>query len=136
LTDLVVDASVALSWVLPDEFESAAERLFERAVMSRLHVPAHFYAEVGNVLLQSHKRGRILIEDLEEARRALRRLQWVTVDLDRDVIWTRAMTRAHDRGLTLYDGLYLDLAIARDLPLATFDRGLRRAAEAEGVALA
>jgi len=38
--------------------------------------------------------------------------------------------------LTLYDALYLELALRLNLPLATFDGALRRAAEAEGVRLA
>jgi len=44
---------------------------------------------------------------------------------------TRAMAREH--GLTACDGSYLDLAIRRALPLATFDGALRRAAERAGV---
>jgi predicted nucleic acid-binding protein len=37
--------------------------------------------------------------------------------------------------LTIYDACYLELALRRTLPLATLDRELRRAAEAEGVPL-
>ena len=37
--------------------------------------------------------------------------------------------------LTLYDAAYLELALRLRLPLATFDKALCRAAEAEGVRL-
>lgn len=39
----------------------------------------------------------------------------------------------HD--LSVYDGLYLDLALRRRASLATFDRRLRAAAEGEGIAV-
>ena len=35
--------------------------------------------------------------------------------------------------LTMYDAIYLELAIRRDLPLATLDDKLRRAASQAGV---
>jgi predicted nucleic acid-binding protein len=38
-------------------------------------------------------------------------------------------------GLSAYDAAYLALALAARLPLATFDRRLRDAAKAEGVAV-
>ena len=40
-----------------------------------------------------------------------------------------------DYGLTAYDAAYLDLAMREDLPLATFDSRLRRAARKAGVTL-
>ena len=45
------------------------------------------------------------------------------------------MTLARDRKLTVYDAAYLQLARREALPLATLDRGLEKAAIAEGVAL-
>lgn len=41
--------------------------------------------------------------------------------------------RSH--GLSIYDAAYLELALRRRLPLATFDKALRKAAAAEGLAL-
>lgn len=50
-----------------------------------------------------------------------------------------AMIRAGEiaaaRSLSLYDGCYLELAVARGCPLATFDRALAGAASAVGVPL-
>jgi predicted nucleic acid-binding protein len=43
------------------------------------------------------------------------------------------LCRAHR--LTSYDALYLDLAVRRDLPLATLDTDLRKAAGKLGVKL-
>lgn len=40
---------------------------------------------------------------------------------------------AREHRLTVYDSLYLELAVRERRPLATLDRKLRLAAEAEGV---
>ena len=42
---------------------------------------------------------------------------------------------AQEHGITSYDAAYLELALRRDAPLATFDAGLARAARAAGVEL-
>jgi predicted nucleic acid-binding protein len=42
---------------------------------------------------------------------------------------------AQRSGLTAYDATYLELAIRRNAPLATFDRQLAEAARAAGVAI-
>ena len=42
---------------------------------------------------------------------------------------------ARTRALSSYDAAYLELAVRLGLPLATLDRELRAAAEAEGVEL-
>jgi predicted nucleic acid-binding protein len=40
---------------------------------------------------------------------------------------------AEDRGLTVYDAAYLELAVRRRMPLATLDEVLRKAAASAGV---
>ena len=45
------------------------------------------------------------------------------------------MQLADKHRLTLYDAVYLELALRRELPLATLDRALRAAAASEHVLL-
>lgn len=49
--------------------------------------------------------------------------------------WSPTMRLADKFGLTLYDASYLELAQRLNLPLATLDQALRRAAERLDVAL-
>jgi predicted nucleic acid-binding protein len=49
--------------------------------------------------------------------------------------WTDTLLLARAERLTLYDAAYLELAIRRDVELATLDRELRRAARKMGVAV-
>jgi predicted nucleic acid-binding protein len=49
--------------------------------------------------------------------------------------WGVTLQLAAANRLTLYDASYLELAICRNLPLASFDEELRTAAKASGVRL-
>jgi predicted nucleic acid-binding protein len=49
--------------------------------------------------------------------------------------WDATSQLAHRHRLSVYDAAYLELAIRRDVPLATLDSALRIAARAESVEL-
>ena len=53
-----------------------------------------------------------------------------------DLALSSTLALAAEYKLTAYDAAYLELALRRDLPLATLDSDLRRAAKKAGVALA
>jgi predicted nucleic acid-binding protein len=129
----LLDASVALAWVLPERDSARCAPLFPIAAAEGVAVPALWPAEVGNVLLVNERRGRITAA---EHQLALQRLAAVPVELE-PASWPGqpALPLARRHALSLYDALYLDLALRRALPLATLDGALRRAAEAEGVPL-
>jgi predicted nucleic acid-binding protein len=58
----------------------------------------------------------------------------IQVDLQTDQqAWSATLRLAERHQLTLYDAAYLELALRRNLPLATLDDDLRRAAKAEKV---
>ena len=132
---LVVDASVAAAWVLPDEGGAAADAILHRVAAEGAVVPGLLWHELRNILLVAARRGRLPADEIAPSLLRLRRLPLETVDMaaggDAALI-----ALATGRGLTAYDAAYLLLARERGLPLATADRALRRAAEAEGAALA
>jgi predicted nucleic acid-binding protein len=132
----VVDASVVAAWILPDEDNEAAERWIAYGAGQSLVAPFHFPAEMANVILVAVRRRR-----LTELQAALFRQKIASLDLEIDDVGQTSLEfatplLAQTHGLTIYDALYLELAIRLNLPLATFDRDLRRAAEAEGVRMA
>lgn len=132
----VIDASVVAAWVLPDENGETAATLVACAPGQTLAAPFHFPAEIGNVVVTAERRGRSTPEQARVARDGIRGLSF---DIDPggfDTVWGAAYPLSVRHGLTLYDALYLELALRLNLPLATFDGALRRAAEAEGVRLA
>lgn len=131
----VLDASVALAWVLPEADSERCEPLFRQASLEGATAPILWPIEVGNVLLMMERRNKI---EAEERARATKRLAAVPVRLDDAMARqgsAEAVRLAQTHRLTLYDALYLELAQRLGLPLATLDRDLQAAATAEGVAL-
>jgi predicted nucleic acid-binding protein len=135
LTGFVLDASTALAWCFKDEDNSDADRAQQVLADSTALVPRIWHAEVANGLVAGERRKRIDWPDLE---RSVTLLETLDIRLDKTEITSRwipliQLARAHR--LSLYDSIYLDLAMRERLPLATVDTALARAAQAVGVAL-
>ncbi len=132
LMTLVIDASIALVWFLPDEDSAAADATLHRVIETQAFVPDLFWHEMRNVLLLSYRRKRIGRHDIWQSMLRLSQLAITTIaPSNTDLV----LTLADRHGLTAYDAAYLALAIERQLPLATLDRQLIAAAPAEGVVL-
>jgi predicted nucleic acid-binding protein len=137
MLELVLDASVCLSWLFPDE-----ENEWSNAVMRRLRnetqrlvVPAHWVVEVSNGLVVGSRRKRIKSEQIPLFWDALATLP---VEMQPALTLTEAkgvVALSEKHSLTVYDATYLDLAQRRNIPLGTLDRELTRAATAAGVVL-
>ena len=132
---LVLDSSATLAWLYQEESTAAIREVFTRIVEDGAWVPALWKLEVANVLEISGRRGRhsAAFRDASLADLAL-----LPIRLDPETnqhAWSTTLGLAERHNLTLYDAAYLELAKRRSLPLATLDRDLRRAADAEGVPL-
>lgn len=131
---LVLDCSVLMAWVLPDESSHYGEKVREAIVRHTLPimVPPLFFLEVMNVLNVMQRRKRM---DQAQVERALQLLQRLPVTVDVEVALLPAIMRLREmmckHGLTAYDAAYLELAQRRNLPLSTLDQALRCAAEEE-----
>ncbi len=132
----VLDASVAVAWLLPDEVRAGLEALQDSLVDEGAIVPALWPIEVGNALLVAARRGRINLKELEPLVRAIQALQIEIDTATAEHALTRTLELARQHRLTTYDATYLELAIRTGLPLATLDRDLRRACTAEHIPLA
>ena len=128
---VVVDASVAVRFLAGEA--AWLDRWTSWTESSALVlVPPHFLAEVANALLRS-----VGLPAVDVAAR-LERLANVRLETT-DRGWPGildAVELAERHRLTVYDALYLDLAIDTDAELATLDRDLARAATAENVEIA
>lgn len=129
----VLDCSVTMAWILPDEAESGAAALGESLVETTALVPALWPIEVANVLLVATRRGRI---EEEAWPQLLDRLAALPIDTDPETgvrAWTDSLRVARDHQLSVYDAAYLELAMRRRVPLATLDGDLGAAARRAGV---
>lgn len=127
---VVVDASVAVRFLAGEEAWLERWRSWT-AVDALVLVPPHFLAEVGNALLRSVRLPAI------DAVTRLERLSAAGLEVA-DPSWPGllgAVELADRHQLTVYDAIYLDLAIDVDAELATLDRALAKAARSEGVAV-
>lgn len=132
----VLDASVTLSWAFKDEFSTYAAAV--EKVIGEDHpalVPALWLYEVSNGILFGEQKKRIT-----QAHAAL--FLESLLDDDIQIDYSRAHTIFHDTlnlarqyRLTIYDASYLELAMRNNLPLATLDDALRKAAKASGISL-
>jgi predicted nucleic acid-binding protein len=128
---IVVDASIAAAWLLPEEDSDAAEALIS-ALCGRAPVPSLFWHEARNILITAERRGRIEAGEAAAGMGRLRRLPLEDAGAGRD---GAVLALAMEHGLTAYDAAYLALAQERRLPLATLDQSLAAAARLESVAL-
>lgn len=123
---IVIDASVALAWVLQEREHPDVAATLEYVSEHGAYVPGNFHSEVANGLLQAERRKHLTDTDVTEVFGNILALP-ITVELaEPRVIVSNA--RAH--GLTCYDASYLALAMQMHLPLATADATLGAAARA------
>lgn len=136
MSDLVLDASLALQWFLEDE----ADRKYSLAVLASLAekhalVPVLWFYEVGNGLLMAYRRKRIALDQIDGFLMRLKALPiQVAQQTPAEILELPALAQV--RGLTNYDAAYLAVAKRFGVPLATTDKDLRSAAASVGVSIA
>ena len=132
---MVLDSSATLAWVHSDEITEPIRHVFNLVGENGAWVPGLWKLEVANILEMGVRRGRhdAAFRDSTLADLALLPIR-VDTETDRQA-WGATLQLSDRHRLTLYDAAYLELALRRGLPLASLDAELRRAAQAEGVAV-
>jgi predicted nucleic acid-binding protein len=135
VTAMVIDASVTIPWLISAEASPGSDALLELVEREGGHVPSLWRIEVCNVLVKLHRRH--LASDLDLARYVddLRELPIQVEPLEEHEVDEVVVPLAVGHGLTVYDAVYLHLAKKCQLPLATFDRELARAARRDGISV-
>ncbi len=125
---IVVDASVAAKWILPEEFSDNAKALYRAAVQTGepIVAPPHFPAEVTNILRQRMRRTPPLPRG--DALQLLTDFAAFPVDLlAPSGLHKQALILADDHDLpAVYDAYYVVLAQMQSCELWTDDRRLLR----------
>lgn len=130
---LVVDCSVTMAWLLPDERPLMAIRALEHIVEYGAVCPALWRSEVGNSLLMAVRRKRLV----QQQRTAIIAcLEDLPIEYDHQYegqLWHYTLALAERHQLSLYDASYVEVAQRHCLPLASFDEALLRSAEKEKI---
>jgi predicted nucleic acid-binding protein len=126
---LVVDASVAAKWVMPEPDSSAATAL--RHDSRPLIAPSLLLEEVGNIAWRRCRTGEIARDEAHMALPAMIALlarivpAWDLHEL--------ALTIAIDRDHPIYDCFYVALALRENAQLVTADRRMAAMVQAVGI---
>jgi predicted nucleic acid-binding protein len=118
---LVVDASVALKWVVEEDGSEAAAALAAQS----LAAPTLLLEECANALWVKLRRGELTPGETVERWRALREAPVELVPSS--ALLDHALDLAIQLAQTVYDCLYVALAIRLDAQLVTADRRLAEA---------
>lgn len=132
---VVIDASAAAPWLIPDERTPVSDQLYADVIASDgiYRAPALWLWETSSILLVAHRRGRVGAEGLQAGMAVL---SACPVDMDtlpdahrRDQ--TMRLAEVHE--LSYYDAAYLELALRLNGQLASTDRRLVLAAKSCGI---
>ena len=118
-----------MTWCFEDEATSATDALLERVRDEGAIVPMLWQLEIGNVLLQAERRGRVAGADLSARLELLTALPIATDDQTSSRALREVLALARAETLTTYDAAYLELAMRYGLSLATKDASLQKAAK-------
>ena len=129
---VVVDASIAAAWLLPDEGDDATDRVLDRVDASYGLAPSIFRHEIRNILLVSERRQRIAAPTADALLSRLSKLPILDEGAGDDA---EVLRLARKHGLTTYDAAYLALALSTGSPLSTLDHQLASAARTCGVTI-
>ena len=138
MSGFVLDASIAIRWVLQDG--SASDRSYAGLVLDSFHdavawVPALWYTETIHVLRCSENDGKIGESTLTGF---VYQCGQLPINIDPVMplgIQLAVASISREFKLSGYDAQYLELAIRKNIPIATLDKDLRKAAKKTGVAL-
>lgn len=124
MSRFVVDASVAVKWVVEESGSAEALELLERHPLSS---PDLLIAECANILWKKVKRSEL---DQDEAIMAARLIQMSDVEiLPTRALMERALQLAVEFDHAAYDCIYLSLALENDWSFVTADERLVRKLE-------
>jgi predicted nucleic acid-binding protein len=117
---LVVDASIAVKWVVPEADSMRAEALLDHGLV----VPDLLFAECANILWKKVRRGELTEEEANIAAQSLEQADLAVVATKGHM--ARAVAIAVELDHPAYDAIYLAVAEAFSLRLATADQRLVR----------
>jgi predicted nucleic acid-binding protein len=124
---LVIDASVALKWVLDEPGGAEAEALLDEALIA----PGLWLIEAANALWKRAGRGEISADEAAERLQALLHAPVATPRTEDDL--ASALSLASQLAHPVYDCLYLALAIRENTQVVTADTRFYAVAERHAV---
>ncbi len=121
----VVDASVAIKWYVPEILEREASNFLREK--HDLHVPELILPEFSSIMWKKVKRGQIVEEDAKRMVTAISIRKWRVHSHSQIIV--SAYKGSIMTGQTVYDWMYLALAISLSCQFVTADGKFYKALE-------
>lgn len=118
MAKLVIDANVAIKWVLPEVYSDRALSLLDNEEDEFL-VPDFFFSEIANILWKRTQRGELTLESAAEKLSEIRQVAF-SVSHSFDLV-PQALTTAVQIKQAVYDCIYLTLAVNHRCQMVTAD---------------
>lgn len=135
MSQVVVDASVALAWCFPDEGSAYADDVLVALEARTILTPAVWTLEIANALLVGERAKRIRQPEIQRFMSLLDSLSFVQDTQSVNEHVGKVLPLAREHALSAYDASYLELSIRHSASLATLDGRMKRAAIKAGVAI-
>ena len=135
MTALVLDVSVAIAWCARSQATHLTDRAEAYVNSNGAMLPAHFQLELSNALWRFERTKKLTRQAIDIY---LQTLMGYALEYDAEAVektFADILPLARKHGLSSYDAGYLELAARLQLPLATRDAALARAANSVGVQL-
>jgi predicted nucleic acid-binding protein len=116
----VVDANVVAKWFVPERHSEEALRLLDEK--HELATPDLLWPELGNVLWKKARAGEVSRQETTRIVRALD--QFPLTVFPSQLVLEGALEIALATGRSVYDSVYVALAVALECPLVTADERL------------
>lgn len=122
--NLIIDTSVIIKWLLPDEDDLIALQIKQDFDENKLTIiiPHLTYYEIGNVLKTAIKRERISEYSAKKLYNAFIDLKFTVYATKK--IFTLALSKSIDFDISVYDASYIALAEYLQIPFLTTDKKL------------
>jgi predicted nucleic acid-binding protein len=122
--NLVIDASVLIKFYIPEILSDRAERLLAKVEKKDIDLvaPDLIYPEAGNILWKKQRLKELTRSEVEEITDAILSLP-LRIESSRSLM-PLALDIAIAYGITVYDAIYVSLAMVYETTMMTADRKL------------
>ncbi|MEM1692257.1 MAG: type II toxin-antitoxin system VapC family toxin [Thermofilaceae archaeon] len=129
----VLNASVTLAWAFREERNEYTRGVLRNPLERQAVVPQLWAPKVANAFLVAERRGRLKRAEVEQFVGFLLDLPIVVEMEVPERVLGEVSALAREQTLSVYDAIYLGLAMRLGAPLATLDEPLRTVAARVGV---
>jgi predicted nucleic acid-binding protein len=129
--NVVVDSSVVIKWFVAEPYSNESRRLLNDYSTGKVDFiePDLLYAEVGNIVWRKHVLQGLNAVDAQQILHAFGKLSLRVVSASTLLADAYQMAVTHQR--TVYDSLYLALAVRENCPFVTADEKLVNAVSSQ-----